>query len=203
MSPVTKKPFETQALVPSVHVRNTIEHLIESGIIEGEMADTWKERMAEKRESDSKVKRWKERAEKGETDAMYLLALSHHHGDYGLKTNEEEAYKWYKKGSDAGNVYCMAAAGECLIFGIGTAANVSEGLVLTTLAAERGSTFACFTLGECYYHGLSGIRNDIEKAKFWLEKAVAKDCKYDHLAGECVRKARRWLAKCNGSVLET
>ena len=47
LSPVTQEPIETETVIPSVHVRNTIEHLIESGIIEGEMADTWKKRMAE------------------------------------------------------------------------------------------------------------------------------------------------------------
>ena len=52
LSPVTKKPLETKILIPSVHIRNNIEHLVESGIIAGEMADTWKERIAEKRESE-------------------------------------------------------------------------------------------------------------------------------------------------------
>lgn len=202
LSPVTKQPLETEALHPSVLVRNTIEHLVESGIIKGELADTWKERMEEKRESEEKVRGWKEGAEKGDTDAMFDFALSCASGTHGLKVDKKEAYKWYKKGSDACNVYCMSEAGECLMYGIGTAPNVSEGLVLITLAAEKGSDFACFSLAECYYRGFHGIRKDFEKAKFWLAKVVAGDCEYDHLADECVQKARRWIAKIN-RALET
>ena len=154
LSPVTKKPIETKILIPSVHIRNNIEHLVESGIIAGEMADTWKERIAEKRESEETVRGWKEGAEKGDTDAMYSLAVSLQYGDHDLEVNEEEAYKWYKKGSDAGNVSCMAMAGECLLNACGTAVNLSEGFVLISLAAEKGSDHACQSLGECYYKGL-------------------------------------------------
>ena len=200
LSPVTKKPLETKVLIPSVHIRNNIEHLIESGIIEGEMADTWKERMAERREAEENVRGWKEGAEKGDTDAMFELGVCYERGEYGFKEDSKEAFKWYKKGSDACNVCCMSAAGACLMYGVGTAANVSEGLVLITLAPEKGSDHACFSLAQCYYRGLHGIRKDIEKAKFWLEKVVAGDCEYDHLDDACAEQARVWIAKCNNRL---
>jgi len=41
-------------------VRSTIEHLIESGIVERELADAWKKRMAEKKRSEEMVKKTKE-----------------------------------------------------------------------------------------------------------------------------------------------
>ena len=204
LSPVTQEPIETETVIPSVHVRNTIEHLIESGIIEGEMADTWKKRMAEKRESEEKarraeleVKRWREEAKKGDTDAMFELALCYEYGANGLEKDPKEAFKLFKKGSDAGDVYCMANAGECLLSGNGTTKYASEGLVLVSLAAERGSDFACYVLGECYYKGEFGIRKDIEKAKFWLEKALAEDCEYAHLDDEFEEEVRGWIAEIN------
>lgn len=196
LSPVTKQPFETKALVPSVHVRNTIDHLIGSGIIEGEMADTWKERMGEKRESEETVRGWKEGAERGDTDAMFNLAFSYDNGEHGFKQDKKEAYKWYKKGSDADNVYCMAVAGEFLLNGWGTGTNFSEGLVLISLAAEKGSNHACHSLGECYFKGLCRIGKDNEKAKFWLEKALAngdESCEYRHLSTEAIDDAKAWL----------
>ena len=193
LSPVTKQPLETKALVPSVHTRNVIEHLIESGIIAGDLADTWKERMVKKREDEEKVKGWKEGAEKGDTDAMYALALAYGNGSNGLEVDNEEAYKWYKKGADAGNVYCMAMAGECLLNAWGTEVYLSEGFILVSLAAEKGSNFACYSLGECYYQGICGVRIDAKKAKFWLEKAISEDCDFKHLNDEGKEEARAWL----------
>ena len=181
--------------MPLVHVRNTIEHLVESGIIEGEMADTWKDRMKEKRESEEAVRGWKEGAEKGDSNAMYYLALCYQDGKYGFKEDWKEAYKWFKKGSDDGNVLCMAMAGECLLTGTGTEVNFSEGFILISLAAERGSNHACYALGGCYYRGICRIGKDIEKAKFWLERALAEDCEYDHLDDESKERARGWIAE--------
>lgn len=199
ISPVTRKKFESKDLEPLIHVRKAIEHLVESRIIEEEMADTWK-RMKEKRDNDLIVKGGKKRAEKGDGHAMYNLGMWLEKGDYGLKVDEKEAYKWYKKGSDDGNVCCMALAGDCLLNGRGTAENVSEGLVLVTMAAERGSDYACYTLGEFYYRGIFGFRKDNEKAKFWLEKAVAEDCEHDHLSDESMEEARDWIAEINSAL---
>ena len=152
--------------------------------------------MAEKRESEENAKRWKEvkeEAEKGDTAAMYDLAMSYQYGELGLEVDNEEAYKWYKKGADVGNLYCRVLVGDCLLTGRGTEANESEGLVLVSLAAEKGSDYACFLLGERYYKGLCRIRKDNEKAKFWLEKAIGDDCNYKHLNDQGKEKARVWL----------
>ena len=54
---MTKQPFKSHTLYPAVHVRSTIEHLIESGIVERELADAWKKRMAEKKRSEEMVKK--------------------------------------------------------------------------------------------------------------------------------------------------
>ena len=116
---MTKQPFETKALVSTVHTRNVIEHLIGSGIIEGEIADTWKERMSEKKRMERLVKRTKELAEGGDGDAMYSLGVWYEEGYFDLEEDDAEAYRWYKKSADAGNVMGIAAVGFSLMIGLG------------------------------------------------------------------------------------
>ena len=195
---MTKQPLETKALVLSVHVRNTIEHLIDSGIIEGEMADTWKERMAEKKRNEKKVKRTKESAEGGNADAMYNMGFFHTNGMYGLKKDDGEAYKWYEKSADAGSAKGMAAVGASLLKGWGVEKDQTEGLIVTASAAAKGSAYACCQLGYIYYKGVFGSKVNYVKAKFWLEKAIAEDSfNHDHQEDEFMERARRWIANCN------
>ena len=201
LSPVTKEPFETQALVPSVHVRNTIEHLIESGIIEGEMADTWKERMAEKRESEEKIRRMKKlleatkkRAENGDANKMYQLGVWYDNGWNGVEVDVVEAHKWYKRAAEGGNVMGMALAGCWQMYGSeGTEKNEMEGLILVATAASQGSDHACHTMGEVYYKGLLGVTKNMSLAQHWLEKAVSIECAYQHAHDEHIQEARIWL----------
>ena len=196
---MTKQPFESRALYPAVHVRNTIEHLVESGIIEGELAETWKERMAKKKRSEKVLKKTKKDAENGDTTAMYEFGLMYEHGENGLKVDNEEAYKWYKMAADAGDVVGTAALGECLLNGWGVKKNLSEGLIMVVSAAKDGSDYACFLLGETYFHGRCGVEVNYASAKYWLEKALsaeARSCEHSHLTGEGVEDAERLKAEC-------
>ena len=194
---MTKQPFESRALYPAVHVRNTIEHLVESGIIEGELAETWKERMAKKKRLEKKVKKTKEDAENGDADAMYDLGVMYQHGEDGLKEDEEEAYKWYKKAADAGDVMGMASAGINLLYGWGVKTNRSEGLIMVVSAAKDGSDYACFQLGELYFRGLFGVEVNYASAKHWLKKASTEgSCEHKHLEQESIDLAREWKSEC-------
>ena len=197
LSPVTKQPFETKALVSTVHTRNVIEHLIGSGIIEGEIADTWKERMSEKKRMERLVKRTKELAEGGDGDAMYSLGVWYEEGYFDLEEDDAEAYRWYKKSADAGNVMGIAAVGFSLLIGLGVEKDQTEGLIMTASAAANGSNFACYHLGRIYYFGVSGSKVNYAKAKFWLEKALADDCEYEQLNDGFKERAQRWITACN------
>ena len=199
-SPVTRERLNSKILYPAVHVRNTIEHLIESGIIEGELADTWKARMAEKKREEEELKETREDAENGNAEAMYNLWCMYGNGDNGLKRNDEEAYKWYKKSADGGDVMGTAAVGACLLIGWGVEKDRTEGLLMLMSAAERGSDHACCRLGEIYRRGLYGLKVNYARAKHWLEKAVAEgegSCEHKHLADESSEEAKGWIAECN------
>ena len=185
-------------------MRNTIEHLIESGIIEGELADTWKERMAEKKRGDEQLKRAKEGAENGDAGSMFYLGKMYMFGRNGLKTDDEEAYKWYKKASDAGDVMGMASVGACLLYGLGVEKERTEGLVMLVSAAKDGSDLACYHLGKMYFKGRFGAKVNYASAKHWLQKAVAEGegrCEHKQLPVALIEEAKGMVADCNG-VLE-
>ena len=177
--------------MPLVHVRNTIEHLVESGIIEGELANTWKERMTEKRDGEEKVKKFMKEANEGDANAMYNLAIWHIDGQYGLKGDVFEAYKWAKKGADMRHVESMALAGSYLAEGVGTEQNLSDGLILTSLSAQQGCPSACMFLGNLYYRGDLGVVKNIENAKYWLRKALEENV--DTLNSNGMDLANQWL----------
>ena len=77
----------------------------------------------------------------GDCQAMCKLGMWYRGGEEGFPKNKELAYKWYKRAADKRDVKGMGAAGYRLVQGIGVAKNISEGVHLTTLAAELGSNF--------------------------------------------------------------
>ena len=170
---VTREKFKSKDLVPLVHVRNTIEHLVESGIIEGELADTWKGRMTEKRDGEKEAEKMMRKAEEGDTDAMFELSMAYTRGCHGLKQDFEEAYKWAKKLADSYDAKGMGIAGIMLTIGHGTKANLSEGLILIASSAQQGCTGACSFLAEAYYEGNYGLTKNLRTARYWIEKGLA------------------------------
>jgi len=175
--------------------------LIESGIIEGELANTWKERVAEKKRSEEELKETREKAENGDALAMFTLGLMYTRGLNGLEKDAKEAYKWYKKAADAGSVMGTAVVGVHLLYGFGAVKkDQTEGLILLSAAATEGSNYACYHLGQIYIKGLFGSKVNYARAKHWLEKAVAVgegSCEDKHLVDKGVYDARRLIADCN------
>lgn len=84
ISPVTQKEIDKKVF-PAVRIRNTIEHLVNTGAIEGELAESWKNRCS--------VVDFKKRAEGGDAAAMHTLGDWHLSGENELTPNEEEALK--------------------------------------------------------------------------------------------------------------
>ena len=63
-------------LLPATQARNTIEALVKSGAIDGEVATAWKRKLAD----ETKVKETRAKAEDGNGDAMYCLGTWYGHG---------------------------------------------------------------------------------------------------------------------------
>ncbi len=179
-SPATGAPMGT-ALLPAPQARNTIERLVQSGLIEGDKAESWRKKIrAEEKEKELRAK-----AEGGDVAAMRKLAHKYSKGD-GLDKDMKQARAWRKRGAELNDVRAMASYGEYLLHGFGGEALPAHGLVYTTRAAEAGSDLAAFLLGRSYLQGKYGLPQDTAQAKFWLLKIVNNDCSLNvkHLKSE-------------------
>ena len=150
-SPSTGKVIGTE-LLPAVQVRNTIEALVKSGAIEGEIAEAWTKKL----ETEKEVKEMLALAEGGDAYTMWRLGVRHRVGGWGLEKDDVQARAWYERSAAAGDTRGIAAFGECLLHGVGGSTDTSLGLVLVTEAAAKGSDFAAWILGKKFCLGESG-----------------------------------------------
>ena len=88
-SPTTGDIIGT-TLKPAPQVRNTIEALVKSGAIEGEIAEAWTKKLAD----ETRVKEMRAKAEGGDEEAMYWLGVWHRHGTNGLVKDLAQARAW-------------------------------------------------------------------------------------------------------------
>ena len=189
-SPSTGKVIDTE-LLPAVQVRNTIESLIQSGAIEGELAEAWTKKL----EREKEVNEIRAKAEGGDGYSMWRLGVRYRQGVLGLRENAEQARAWYERSAAVHDPRGMSAFGEALLHGIGGSADTSLGLVLVTEAAANGSDFGAYTLGKCFFYGDFGLTKDPVRARFWLKKVVDGECECKHLSKETLAAAKDRLAE--------
>ena len=187
-SPITNEKMGKKLFL-AINIRNTIHHLIDSKAIEGDLAKRWTQDMETKKRIEDTIKK----AEEGDCQAMCKLGMWYRGGEEGFPKNKELAYKWYKRAADKRDVKGMGAAGYRLVQGIGVAKNISEGVHLTTLAAELGSNFACYNVGKWYFEGLHGFPHDMSQARYWFKKIFDGSCTTKHTAQNLIKKAENWL----------
>jgi len=187
-SPRTNAPMGTK-LLPAVQVRNAIKDLVRNGVIDGDLAKQWKKSMDDR----EKVENTKKKAEDGDADAMYDLGVWYRNGIFGVTKSVVEAYKWAKQAADLKDTRGMASAGWRLVKGVGVEKSGRHGLVLISLAAERGSDCACAYLGSWYLRGKHGLPKDRKEAMRWLRRATDGSCSVHHLKGEFKEKAKAML----------
>jgi TPR repeat protein len=176
-SPMTNEAMGPQ-LHPAIQVRNTIEKLIQSGVICADMVARFTERLKEAEE----VKAMLTRAEGGDDTAMLHLAIWYQYGHMGLPQQSSDCFRWFQRAAKAGNPRGIACAGECYISGEGVPQQEAYGLHLMTMAAERGSEAGAFCLGLWYVEGLHGLPVNAEQSKYWLSKIVNRSCAYPGLS---------------------
>ena len=191
-SPVTRAHMGRR-IIPAIQTKNTISTLIKSGAIDGELAEAWQQKLVDEKA----VQECRARAEGGDGESMFLLGNWHGHGKYGLAKDAAQSRAWYERSAAARDPRGMAGFGGCLLYGLGGPKNTSLGWVYITDAAHLGSNLGAYRLGEAFFKGLHNLPKDSVQARFWLKKAVDKECKQKHLTREAIADAEKWLRELN------
>uniref|UniRef100_A0A7S3ZVM9 U-box domain-containing protein n=1 Tax=Pelagomonas calceolata TaxID=35677 RepID=A0A7S3ZVM9_9STRA len=187
-SPSTGAVIGTK-LFPAPQARNTIEALIQSGAIAGEIAEAWKQKLEDEKE----VKETRAEAEGGDGEAMYMLGAWYREGVNGLAKDDVQARAWYERSAAARHPKGMAAFGELLLLGIGGPEDNVFGVMNVTAAAELGSDVGAYFLGYAFFRGAYGLPKDSIRARFWLTKVVNGECEVKHLNEAGRAEAAAWL----------
>jgi hypothetical protein len=187
-SPSTGAVIGTK-LFPAPQARNTIEALVESGAIAGELAEAWKIKLAD----ETKVKEWRAKAEGGDGEAMWKLGVFYEKGQWGLAIDKAQARAWYERSAAARNPKGMASFGQCFLLGIGGPEDHVFGIMNATEAAGLGSDLGAMKLSRAFFKGKHGLPKDKARARFWLKKIVDGECEYKHLTDTARADAARML----------
>ena len=165
-SPVTREPMGTE-LIPAPLFRNTIEKLVSSGAIDGEIAEAWKGKLAQEEE----VKEMRARAEGGDEMAPWQLGMWYQNGTKGLAKDAAQARAWFERSAAADDPRGLAMFGQYLLCGLSGPQDSALGLVNLTQAADSWDV-AAYILGNTFFHGYHGLPKDPVRARPWLEKVV-------------------------------
>ena len=187
-SPSTGAVIGTR-LLPAPQARNTIEALVESGAIEGEIAEAWKEKL----KTEALVKETRAKADGGDGYAMYRLGMWYQFGMRGLAEDTAQARAWYGRSAAVRYPKGMARFGECLTCGKGGSKNHALGLVMVSQAAALGSDLAAYLLGYAFSKGTWGLPKLPAQGRFWIKKVVDGECELKHLNDNDLAKAAGWL----------
>jgi TPR repeat protein len=187
-SPVTRAHMGPR-LMEDYAAKNTIETLVTSGDIEGELAEAWQKKLA----VEKVVKEWRAKAEGGDWNAMYCLGVWYQFGLHGLAKDAAQARAWYELSGAARNPKGMASFGQCLLLGIGGPEDHVFGIMNVTEAAMLGSDLGAYRLGWAFSEGDHGLPKDPVRARYWLKKVVDGECEHKQLTDSAIADAANWL----------
>lgn len=112
----------------------------------------------------------KELAEKGDTEAMFLLGDAYYAG-LGVERDYTQAVFWLRKAIAKGHPFAMNNLGVMYFDGEGVPKDHAQALTLYRLAAEKGFTTAISNVGAMYKDG-AGVPKDYGQALSYFTKAA-------------------------------
>ena len=109
------------------------------------------------------------RAEQGDADAQYTLALRYDYGE-GVPQDYAEAARWYRLAAEQGDADAQNNLGVMYDAGEGVPEDNAEAVRWYRMAAEQGDASAQYNLGVMYDSG-EGVPEDDEAAVRWYREA--------------------------------
>ena len=112
------------------------------------------------------------KANQGDADAQFNLALLYYHG-VGTPHDNRYAIYWYKKAAEQGHVQAQYELGRLYLFSGDDEVpqDYKQSVYWHTKAAEQGHILAQYKLGHMYEYGDEGPQ-DYKQAFFWYTKAA-------------------------------
>ena len=99
-------------------------------------------------------------ARRGNIHAIKTLAWGYYKGVYGLPENRKEGWKWYERGADKNDIWCLRELG--VLYTIEDKGR--KALKIFEQGIKSGSGDCCEKAGDLYFYGKAGISKDYHKA---------------------------------------
>ena len=99
-------------------------------------------------------------ARRGNIHAIKTLAWGYYKGVYGLPENRKEGWKWYERGADMEDHWCLRELG--VLYALEN--NGRKALKTFEKGIKCGSGDCCEKAGDLYFYGKAGISQDYHKA---------------------------------------
>lgn len=113
----------------------------------------------------------KSRAELGDADAQFLLAVCHEEGN-GVEQNQVTAFEMFLQAARNGNPEAQYNVGKAFAYGIAVERDFSKALQWYLKAAEQDHVDAQYALGIEKHYGLASAPDE-EDAKKWFKRAAS------------------------------
>jgi len=110
------------------------------------------------------------RAERGDAQAQYELAMMYLRGE-GVPKDVGTAQKWIRSAAKQGLAKADSVLGSWCLYGVGLPQNDSEAFQLYRSAAEKGDAAGEYGVGYMYRNGRGAAKN-IDEANDWTRKSA-------------------------------
>jgi len=114
----------------------------------------------------------KHKAEKGDVDAQYHLAMLYDFGR-GTEKNDAEAARWCRMAAEKGHAEAQFSLAQTLRLGEAVAPDMKEAFAWFMKSALQGYPEAEHALSVCYQNG-DGVKENEVEARKWRQKAAEK-----------------------------
>jgi TPR repeat protein len=191
-SPVTNLVIGRR-LVPAVQIRNAIERLIDTGLIVGEPARAWKEKVGDTARMTPEMKKIWQKAHKGVPAAMTDVGFAYRDGADGLPKDFDKAAVWLRKAALHDEPHSVQCLGVFYTNGTGVEKDMARAFIELSRAAMLGSEHAAICIGRRLDGGSGVMKKDRDAARFWFN--LSKKAKHHDSCADYVKQRDEWLAK--------